>query len=106
VSLVRWQGFLLLQVLYSSGGVLLVSGAIIRDPAIAWPGIGLLIAAGITTVVEQLNRYHREQLEKIDQSVGKVYEAGGRATERRLALAASSRADAGAANVRRFVPRP
>ena len=67
-------------------------------------GILVLIAAGIGHIIEVIERKTTLVQGKIDDSVGDVYDAGGRARERQIMLEIG-RGKLGSATVHRLVPR-
>lgn len=100
---VRWKNCLLLQLAWVSGGGLLVVGIATPLGDLRAGGLGILLVAGVATLMERNDRNHRAQLEKIDASVGKVWDAGGRAERRRIDLEQS--ASGGLAVVREMPQR-
>jgi len=83
---VRWQHGLVLQLLYVTASVLLVGGIYLRSGEIRTTALSVLIVAAVLTVLERVDRANRQQLRKIDESVGQVWDAGGRARGRQMLL--------------------
>lgn len=92
MSLVRWQNGILLLILWVTASVFLAGGLCLRIGGIATgdilipAGVVALIMAATATLLERIDRNRTQLLEKIDQSVGQVWDAGGRARERQLRL--------------------
>jgi hypothetical protein len=60
------------------------------DGALGRLGLEVLIVGGILQVLGRIKRNKAELMDKIDQSVGKVWDAGERAGERRKGLEVES----------------
>lgn len=52
-------------------------------------GIALILLGGVVHVLDKMDRNNVTVHEKIDQSVGRVWDAGGRAERRRAEIAAA-----------------
>lgn len=87
---------------YAVSGVVMIVDQMTPGGKLGLVGIFVCIGGGIIQVVGKLEQIRVCMLEKIDRSVGRVWDAGKRAGERRRDLEAASKP---LAAVRDLVPR-
>lgn len=76
---------------YAVAGVVMAIDQMVPSGATGRLGLGTLVAGGILHILGRIKRNKAELMDKIDQSVGKVWDAGGRAERRRIELESDSR---------------
>jgi hypothetical protein len=87
---------------YVSSGVLLCVDLLVPLGDFGRIAIVAFLAGAVIHILDKIGRHSAALLEKINDSVGDVWEAGGRARERRLEFEASQPPPE---NVHRLVPR-
>lgn len=94
-------GYVLSGPILFMAGVLDLSSAM-RAPLLIAAVIAFLVGA-VAHILDKIDRHDRAMVRKIDDSVGDVYDAGGKAKERQMNLAAAN--DRQLAVVRDLGPR-
>lgn len=74
---------------YVAAGLLTITDQLVPLGDFGRLGLGVLIVGGIIHLADKQDRNNKAVHDKIDRSVGKVWDAGGRAREREMRLEAS-----------------